>query len=126
MISVNDEIVYAQWDRVRGRLRDEFGEAAFKSWLNPLSLAEIKNGQVRMGVPTRFLRDWVATHYADRIRSLWAKENASINTVDIVVLPGRADCIRQFAAWTVRDDRYGGGQRGAVGRSDSAATGSGG
>lgn len=87
VISVNDDIVHAQWDRVRGRLRDEFGEAAFKSWLNPLCLAEIKNGQVRMGVPTRFLRDWVATHYADRIRSLWVKENASINAVDIVVVP---------------------------------------
>jgi chromosomal replication initiator protein len=87
VISVNDDIVHAQWDRVRGRLRDEFGEAAFKSWLNPLCLAEIKNGQVRMGVPTRFLRDWVATHYADRIRSLWAKENASINAIDIVVVP---------------------------------------
>lgn len=88
VISVNDDIVHAQWDRVRGRLRDEFGEAAFKSWLHPLSFAEIRNGQVRMGVPTRFLRDWVATHYADRIRSLWTKENASINGIDIVVVPG--------------------------------------
>jgi chromosomal replication initiator protein len=87
VISVNDDIVHAQWDRVRGRLRDEFGEAAFKSWLNPLSLAEIKNGQVRIGVPTRFLRDWVATHYGDRIRSLWSKENASISAIDIVVMP---------------------------------------
>jgi len=69
VISVNDDILHAQWDRVRGRLRDEFGEAAFKSWLNPLSLAEIKNGQVRILVPTRFW-DWVATHYGDRIRSL--------------------------------------------------------
>jgi chromosomal replication initiator protein len=87
VISVNDDIVHAQWDRVRGRLRDEFGEAAFKSWLNPLSLAEIKNGQVRIGVPTRFLRDWVATHYGDRIRSLWSKENAAISAIDIVVMP---------------------------------------
>ena len=68
-------------------MRDEFGEAAFKSWLNPLSLAEIKNGQVRIGVPTRFLRDWVATHYGDRIRSLWSKENAAISAIDIVVMP---------------------------------------
>ena len=90
MILVTDEIVHAQWDRVRGRLRDEFGEAAFKSWLNPLSLAGVKNGQVRMGVPTRFLRDWVATHYGDSIRRLWAKENASINAIDIVVMPAKS------------------------------------
>ncbi|MDR3440448.1 chromosomal replication initiator protein DnaA [Telmatospirillum sp.] len=81
-------MVQAQWNRVRGRLRDEYGEAAFKSWLNPLTLAEVRDGQVRMGVPTRFLRDWVVTHYGDRIRSLWSTEDSSINGVDIVVLPG--------------------------------------
>jgi chromosomal replication initiator protein len=80
-------MVHAQWNRVRGRLRDEYGEAAFKSWLNPLTLAEVRDGQVRMCVPTRFLRDWVVTHYGDRIRALWSKEDASINGVDIVVLP---------------------------------------
>jgi chromosomal replication initiator protein len=76
----------AQWSRVRGRLRDEFGEAAFKSWLNPLTLAGIRDGQVRIGVPSRFLRDWVAAHYQDRIRALWSKEDASISGIDIVVL----------------------------------------
>jgi chromosomal replication initiator protein len=83
---VNEEIVSAQWNRVRGRLRDEFGEAAFKSWLNPLTLAEVRDGQVRIGVPTRFLRDWVVSNYSDRIRALWSKENAAIKAVDIVVL----------------------------------------
>jgi len=29
--------VDAQWARVRGRLRAEFGEAAYKSWLKPLT-----------------------------------------------------------------------------------------
>jgi chromosomal replication initiator protein len=90
---VNDDIVHAQWDRVRGRLRDEFGEAAFKSWLYPLSLAEVRDGQVRMCVPTRFLRDWVATHYGDRLRALWLKENASVNAVDIVVHPGNGGAV---------------------------------
>ncbi|MTJ82523.1 MAG: chromosomal replication initiator protein DnaA [Telmatospirillum sp.] len=85
---MSDDVVQAQWTRVRSRLRDEYGEAAFKSWLNPLTLAEVRDGQVRMGVPTRFLRDWVATHYGDRIRMLWSKEDATINGVDIVVLPG--------------------------------------
>jgi len=77
------------WDRVRGQLRDEFGEAAFKSWLNPLTLSEVSEGHVRIGVPTRFLRDWVVTHYGERIRALWAKEDASVTGIDIVVLaPG--------------------------------------
>jgi chromosomal replication initiator protein len=77
--------IQAQWARVRGRLRDEFGEAAFRSWLRSMTLAEVVDGRVRIGVPTRFLRDWVAGHYADRIRALWNAENSAISAIDIFV-----------------------------------------
>src|SRR5690348_13617690 len=80
--------VQAQWARVRGRLRDEFGEAAFRSWLKSMTLAEVSDGRVRIGVPTRFLRDWVAAHYADRIRALWNGENGAIAAIDIFVSGG--------------------------------------
>jgi chromosomal replication initiator protein len=74
-----------QWERVRARLRSEVGEAAFKSWLKPLVLVSIDNGEVRLAVPSRFMRDWVRSHYAEHIRSLWIAENRAINAVDIVV-----------------------------------------
>jgi chromosomal replication initiator protein len=77
--------IQAQWARVRGKLRDEFGEAAFRSWLRSMTLAEVSDGRVRIGVPTRFLRDWVAAHYADRIRALWNGENTAIASIDIFV-----------------------------------------
>ncbi|HYM03134.1 MAG TPA: chromosomal replication initiator protein DnaA [Stellaceae bacterium] len=77
--------IQTQWARVRGRLRDEFGEAAFRSWLKSMTLAEVVDGRVRIGVPTKFLRDWVAAHYADRIRALWSGENERIAVVDIFV-----------------------------------------
>jgi chromosomal replication initiator protein len=77
--------IQTQWARVRGRLRDEFGEAAFRSWLKSMTLAEVADGRVRIGVPTRFLRDWVAAHYADRIRALWNGENGTIAGIDIFV-----------------------------------------
>src|SRR5258706_15415331 len=74
-----------QWDRVRVRLRAEVGEAAFRSWLHPLRLDGVRDGQVKMALPTRFMRDWVMTHYADRLRSLWSGENPGIKTIEIVV-----------------------------------------
>jgi chromosomal replication initiator protein len=77
--------VEQQWARVRGRLREEIGDAAYRSWLKPLVLQEIEEGEVRIAVPTRFMRDWVLTHYAERIRELWARECADIHSVDIVV-----------------------------------------
>jgi len=74
-----------QWARVRGRLRDEVGDAAYRSWLKPLTLAAVDEGEVRIAVPTRFMRDWILTHYADRIRDLWARENGEIHAVDVIV-----------------------------------------
>src|SRR5690606_29012002 len=40
---------------------------------------------VRIAVPTRFMRDWVVGHYAERIRGLWLEEDAAITDVDIFV-----------------------------------------
>ncbi len=99
---MSNEISSAIWTRIRGRLRDEFGEAAFKSWLNPLSLLEIDDGVVRISVPTRFLRDWVVTHYGERIQSLWSKEDASVTGLDVVVLPTAAKAAQPAAQAAVR------------------------
>jgi chromosomal replication initiator protein len=79
-----------EWTRVCDRLRGEIGEGAFRSWLRPVVVLDIEDGEVRLAVPTRFMRDWIATHYADRIRTLWGTENPAIQTIDIVVAPDRA------------------------------------
>ena len=77
--------VQSQWVRVRARLRSEFGDAAYRSWLRNMTLHGIEAGRVKIAVPTRFLRDWVAAHYVDRIRALWNSENGNIAAVDILV-----------------------------------------
>ncbi|MEE8273147.1 MAG: DnaA/Hda family protein, partial [Alphaproteobacteria bacterium] len=74
-----------QWSRVRGQLRAEFGEAAYNSWLQPLSLDSVSDGRVTMHAPTRFMREWVVSRYADRIRALWRGEDPKISAIDIAV-----------------------------------------
>jgi chromosomal replication initiator protein len=74
-----------QWARVRGRLKEEVGEAAFRSWLLPLTVDRIDGTEVRIVVPTRFMRDWVLTHYADRIRALWTSENPAVQSIEVMV-----------------------------------------
>jgi DnaA N-terminal domain/TIR domain len=64
-----------EWSRVRILLREEFGETAYRTWLEPLSLQQVEEERVLLAVPTRFLRDWVAVHYADRILVLWQRVN---------------------------------------------------
>ena len=78
-----------QWARVRARLKEEVGDTAFRSWLKPLTLSGLNGTEISIMVPTRFMRDWVLTHYADRIRALWASENVQVQSVDIVVAPSK-------------------------------------
>jgi chromosomal replication initiator protein len=79
-----------QWEKISGRLRSEIGEAAYRSWLKPMAVRGARNGTVTMAVPTRFMRDWVLAHYAERLRTLWADQDPAVNGVDIVVQPKRA------------------------------------
>ena len=87
MNSFENEDVAAQWVRIRGRLRAEFGEAAYRSWLKPLTLYGMDGDRVRIGVPTDFMRDWVETQYAERLFDLWSGENTRVRGVEIVTTP---------------------------------------
>ncbi|MEZ5648684.1 MAG: chromosomal replication initiator protein DnaA [Alphaproteobacteria bacterium] len=82
-----DDRLLRQWARVRGRLREEFGDAAFKSWLKPMVLQEVREAEIRIAVPTRFMRDWVANHYGSRLTAIWNEENSAIRAVDVIVAP---------------------------------------
>jgi chromosomal replication initiator protein len=75
----------AQWARVRGILRSEVGEASYTSWMKPLTLVSVADGRVRISVPTRFMRDWVESHYGDLIRELWMAQDESIEQVEVFV-----------------------------------------
>jgi chromosomal replication initiator protein len=74
-----------EWQKVRGRLREEVGDDAFAHWVQPMSLRGLRDGAVRLDVPTRFMRDWVQTHYAERICALWAGENPSVHSIEVSV-----------------------------------------
>ncbi len=66
-------------------LRAEYGEAVFRSWLKPMQLQAFYQGTLEVSVPTRFMRDWIGSHYHDRIVVLCREANADIQRVQIVV-----------------------------------------
>jgi chromosomal replication initiator protein len=78
----------ASWRRVRDRLRGELGSTTFERWMESVELGSVTGGRVQLCVPTRFLRDWVAPRYGDRLRALWQDESKGVAAVDIVVRPG--------------------------------------
>ena len=77
-----------QWALVKRQLRSEYGDTAYKTWLASLTLEGLEGDRVRLSVPTRFLRDWIASHYADRIKILWRRSNAAVDGVALTVAQG--------------------------------------
>lgn len=84
-VEMSSMTVADQWRRVRSRLQAELGEATFNSWFKQIDLVGADEGRVTLCVPTRFIRNWIASHYADRLAELWADEDAGYARVDIAV-----------------------------------------
>ncbi len=69
---------------MRSKLRAEFGEAAYRSWLKPASFEMIDGETVRILAPTRFMRDWIETQYGERLKRLWLEEVPQLRDLEIV------------------------------------------
>ena len=73
------------WSRVRGRLRAELGEDVYSSWFARMDLEAIEEGTVRMSVPTRFLKSWIQSHYAERVLACWQAEANTVGRIELIV-----------------------------------------
>lgn len=73
------------WANILNKLQIEFGEPTYRSWLSKLNLISAEGGQLILAAPTRFIREWILTHYASSIKSNWQSFNKSIINLDIIV-----------------------------------------
>lgn len=83
-----------QWVRVKARLKDEVGDAAYRNWLRPLTLLDMEGSELMLGVPSRVVRDWVRSNYADRLSSLWRAENPAVKSIEITLSEALADPLK--------------------------------
>ena len=79
------ESILDLWAGVYDQLRSEFGEAVFQSWLKPMQLQAFYEGTLEVSVPTRFMRDWIQTHYMEPILKLCQSKNDAIKRLQFVV-----------------------------------------
>ena len=73
------------WSKVKERLRAEVGEDVYSSWFARMDLEAIEDGSVRLSVPTRFLKSWIQSHYAERVLACWQAQDAKVNRVELIV-----------------------------------------
>jgi chromosomal replication initiator protein len=84
-----------RWTRVKDRLRAEVGEDIFSSWFARMELEGAFADTVRFSVPTKFLKSWIQSHYAERVLACWQAEDPLICKIDLSV---RSAVIRQTSA----------------------------
>ncbi|GGE29521.1 chromosomal replication initiator protein DnaA [Agaricicola taiwanensis] len=74
------------WKRVTSSLRAELGEDVYTSWFSRLALDGVDpDGTARLSVPTRFLKSWIESHYADRIVRFFTAEIPDVRRLSIGV-----------------------------------------
>jgi len=73
------------WQRIKQHLRVELGEDVFNSWFGRMDFEAVESNAVRLSVPTRFLRKWIQSHYADRVLAQWQVEQPSITRLELTV-----------------------------------------
>ncbi|HIC60697.1 MAG TPA: chromosomal replication initiator protein DnaA, partial [Rhodospirillales bacterium] len=82
---VDDRQLQTQWYRVCSRLRAEIGDSAFENWITPIKVFGFDGSEVNLGVPSRFMRDWVLANYLDRLNELWNGENSSVQSIALSI-----------------------------------------
>ena len=103
-MAIAEGIEQDRWTRVKGRLRSTVGEDVYSSWFARMDLERVGGESVHLSVPTRFLKSWIQTHYADRVLSCWQAELPEVSRVDLTVrTPVRAPVVTKDVKATVEE-----------------------
>src|SRR5271165_5053001 len=74
-----------RWSRVKGRLKAEVGDDIYSSWFARMDLEDLDQETVRLSVPTRFLKSWIQSHYAERVLACWQAEQNTVGRIELTV-----------------------------------------
>ena len=78
----SDEII---WSNLKLRLKEIYGEAEYSNWLKLLTFSKIEKDVIVFYAPTKFMCDWILSHYGKKILSLWIEKNKSIKDISVHV-----------------------------------------
>jgi chromosomal replication initiator protein len=81
MTSMDQEL----WLRVKDRLRGQVGEDIYLSWFARMELDGIADETIKLSVPTRFLKSWIQSHYAEKLMECWQAVQPATARVELTV-----------------------------------------
>lgn len=84
-LELSTDAIESKWRRVQARLRAELGEDVFTSWFGRVELDAYVDRTIQVSVPTKFLRNWLQSHYAERFLACFRAEIADVSAIDFRV-----------------------------------------
>ena len=58
------------WEKCLEKLKESIGKLSFDTWISPLNLKEIKENSITLEVPDIFFKQWLETHYIEKIKEI--------------------------------------------------------
>ena len=87
----NNEILLAKeenfinWNEVLEKFQQTFGNDIYESWIKNISLKKEFNHYIILSSPTRFVRDWIVSRYADKILDIIKTYKQSIERIEFLI-----------------------------------------
>ncbi|MEN3971205.1 chromosomal replication initiator protein DnaA [Sphingomicrobium sp. XHP0235] len=80
----------AAWNDIRAGLRKDLGARTFDGWIKPSELGgfDPESGALDILMPSKFMADWVKSHFGDRIALAWRHLLPVVREVRIVAAQG--------------------------------------
>ena len=73
------------WSSIKLQLKDIYGEAEYSNWLKLLTFSKVEKEIIIFYAPTKFMCDWILSHYGKKILSLWREKSISIKDISVFV-----------------------------------------
>ena len=73
------------WNEVLKNIKTTFGNDVYESWIRNINLKKEFNHYVVLTAPTRFVRDWIVSRYADKILDIIKTFKKSIQRIEFFI-----------------------------------------
>tara|TARA_B100000029_G_scaffold512336_1_gene608680 strand:+ start:903 stop:2291 length:1389 start_codon:yes stop_codon:yes gene_type:complete len=73
------------WKELLEKFKKIFGSDIYESWIKNINLKKEYNHYVVLSAPTRFVRDWIVSRYADKILDIIKGYKKSIQRIEFLI-----------------------------------------
>lgn len=73
------------WNEILKMFKKNFGDDVYESWIKNVNLKKEFNHYVILSAPTRFVRDWIVSRYADKILDIIKTFKKSIQRIEFLI-----------------------------------------